>query len=178
MSEQSNILLQLLQSLGLLSLLTLVHSVVSRRFDGQSVQPWLLSALFAVGVIAVMSAPFQVIPGFYLDGRGVVLGLAAPFGGTVAAIVTAGVAAAYRLAVGGIGAPAGVLGIVLAASAGILFRHTIQRRSGALSAKHLGLLGLLVSTYALPEGRGFSLLADLGWIILATTVGGILLIGA
>ncbi|SOE01968.1 GGDEF domain-containing protein, partial [Caenispirillum bisanense] len=31
---------------------------------------------------------------------------------------------------------------------------------------------------ALPEGRGFSLLADLGWIILATTVGGILLIGA
>ena len=59
------------------------------------------------GAIAVMMLPFQVEKGIFVDLRTTMVAVAGLFGGPVSALVTAIIAGAFRLSVGGAGALAG-----------------------------------------------------------------------
>lgn len=88
---------------------------------------WVFGALFGVGVIGVMLIPFQINPGFFIDLRMPLIGTAAFIGGPVAGLVTAVIAAAFRLYIGGAGTLIGLMGITLACFAGLV-GHQLKRR--------------------------------------------------
>jgi diguanylate cyclase (GGDEF)-like protein/PAS domain S-box-containing protein len=81
---------------------------------------WEFGALFGLGAIGVMLIPFQVDGGFLIDLRITMIGIAAFIGGPVAGLVTATVAAGFRIYLGGAGVFVGLLGISLACGAGLL----------------------------------------------------------
>ncbi|ODT70638.1 MAG: hypothetical protein ABS75_12285 [Pelagibacterium sp. SCN 63-23] len=72
----------------------------------------------AAVVSMIMSVPFA--SGIIFDLRNVVLGLAGLFAGPVAAVLAAGIAAAYRLSLGGAGIFAGHFSIFIGCLSGIL----------------------------------------------------------
>ncbi|MET0358202.1 MAG: PAS domain-containing protein, partial [Pararhizobium sp.] len=79
-----------------------------------------IGCLFGLGSIGVMSMPFQLSEGFFIDLRMTMIGTAAFIGGPVAGIVTALVAAIFRIYLGGAGVLIGLAGIVVAAGVGLV----------------------------------------------------------
>lgn len=78
--------------------------------------------------IAVMSMPFEVVPGIFFDLRAVTIMLASFFGGPVGGFLAASLAAAFRVFRGGEGMAAGVTGIAVIMIIG-MFLHWQRRRS-------------------------------------------------
>ena len=76
-------------------------------------------AFLGVGAIAVILLPFQLKDGIYLDLRLILIAVAGLFGGPAAALVAAVMAGVVRAYIGGAGALAGMMTIVMAAAIGI-----------------------------------------------------------
>ena len=115
-----DLLLQFAENIGLAVLLTFGLSAVSDRLAPhwpKLVEPvgGLLCGLLAM---VFMSLSFEVVPGVIYDLRNLVIFLAGPFGGPVAAAVAGVVAGAYRIYLGGAGAFAGTAAIASAAALG------------------------------------------------------------
>lgn len=87
-----------------------------------------LGLVFGAFALGCMQVRIHVAPGVIVDQRNAVVILAGAFGGPLAAGVAAACAAAYRIYLGGSGVPGGVLGIGLAAIAGVVMRRV--RRGG------------------------------------------------
>jgi diguanylate cyclase (GGDEF)-like protein/PAS domain S-box-containing protein len=79
-----------------------------------------IGCLFGLGAIGVMSIPFQISEGFFIDLRMAMIGTAAFIGGPVAGLLTALVAAIFRIYLGGAGVLLGLAGIVVAAAVGLI----------------------------------------------------------
>lgn len=131
-----------LQNLGLLLLVVVLyiqfgHSVI------KSSRHWRLGLGCTLGITAVltMSWPVELSPGVLIDARVVPVALAGPFGGGAAALAATAIASLYRMAVGGDGAPAGVLTILLSGAGGYLLFWWLARRASALCYSHLVGLG-------------------------------------
>lgn len=119
-------ILEILRNLGLVALLVLAYGFLLRA-AGRRYRGPLMGLLFSIGAVVALSTPYEVAPGVIVDARGVILGLAGPFGGAVAAILAAASDSALRLWIGGAGAFGGIVGIVMAAAAGMLFRRLVPR---------------------------------------------------
>ncbi len=105
-----------------------------------------LVAGLVVGAVAVagMLVPFRFAPGLVYDGRSVVLAVAGLFGGPLVATVAAAVAAAFRLWMGGVGAPVGVAVIAVSAALGVGFGRLRARGVPVTAGAWLWGLGFLV----------------------------------
>jgi PAS domain S-box-containing protein len=77
-----------------------------------------LGLAFGLFVYGCMQVRIPVAPGVIVDQRNAVVILAGAFGGPLAAAIAAGIAAAYRASLGGIGVWGGILGLGLSAIAG------------------------------------------------------------
>lgn len=119
----------------------------------------------AFGAIAVtlMIARIEVAPGLFIDARLVPVALVVLFEGWPAAVIAATCAAAYRLWLGGSGAPAGLVTLALAAGAAGLV-HALARRRGRVGPRDAFLLTALVFLSAV---TGFLLLGRRGQDLLA-----------
>lgn len=153
-----DILAALAANLALLALAVITYNQVAaflgrlpRRFEG-----WFAGLAFGLAAILAMTLPIAVPPGVLVDGRAVPIGLAALFGGPLAAATAAVLAAIFRLTLGGVGEIAGMIGIVLAALSGILVAKFSRRNGSGLTYAHLLLLGILlvfsdlIATFFLP----------------------------
>lgn len=110
--------------------------------------------------VALMLAPYRLEPGIQFDARSVVLALTGLFFGPLATVVTAGIAAGFRLWLGGTAAWAGVGVIGSSAALGLLFHRRWGRDRAKLRWPHLLALGLGVHAvmlgwmFVIPEGAG------------------------
>lgn len=131
----------------------------------------LAGGLFGIGAVLVMAIPIHVGMGVFFDMRGVVVGLAGPFGGIGSTIIAAAIAATFRYALGGVGMVPGFVGIALAALVGvcstIYFRH--YRRS--IEIRDLLPLGILLTLQALapipllPAGAIYENALSIAWML-------------
>jgi PAS domain S-box-containing protein len=153
-----DILVALAANLALLALALITYNQIS-AFLGKlpsRFERWFAGLAFGLAAILSMSVPITVAPGVLVDGRAVPIGLAALSGGPFVAGVAAVLAALFRLALGGVGALAGVIWIVLAALSGILVAKLSRRGGTGLAYAHLLLLGVLlvfsqlIATFFLP----------------------------
>ena len=82
--------------------------------------------------ILLMSIPIELRPGIILDLRAVPIVLAGYFGGPLVGISVGVVAALFRLAIGGVGAPTAVVGIAVVAILGVVLGRLFAARPMAL----------------------------------------------
>jgi diguanylate cyclase len=171
-----------LESMGLAALLILCYAWIQRASLPPTVRAVCLGLLFGLGAITGMAAPHQVAPGIFVDGRGVLLGLAAPFGGPVAGIVAGVLAGAYRLWAGGVGAWPGVAGVVIASGMGLLFHGVLQRGRPRLDNLELLALGGMVSSFTssvflLPSDMMEKMVYDVIPAVVVVTMAGTVVLG-
>lgn len=168
-------ILELLQNVALLVALSVGLQLLAQRIN----RPGLLYSLAAgmlfgvVGVVAMMT-PFHFAPGVIYDGRSIIVSLAGFMGGPVTGTVAAVLCILYRLYLGGIGAPVGVLVILEAALFGILFYYLRRRNPLWEHPFRLWLLGVVVqSTMLLVQ---LLLPGSLGWQVLSVVGPSVLLL--
>ena len=112
---------QFLGSFALLLSLALAYGSIQRRLPGRATGEVVLGALFGVVAIVQMNMPVSPMEGFIIDMRAVPVALAGAYLGLRGLTVCIVIAAGYRLGLGGVGAPAGVMGMVIAGGAGMIW---------------------------------------------------------
>ncbi|AMX97567.1 MULTISPECIES: ATP-binding protein [Mesorhizobium] len=120
----------LLANLALVSILVVAWDLVA-DFTGRlskRMQSLLLGVVMCVGAIISMATALSV-SGFVVDLRAAFIAAAAFFGGWPAMLIATVGSIAYRVHLGGQGASAGVMGILITAIVGIAWHHIVAARS-------------------------------------------------
>jgi diguanylate cyclase len=175
--------LGILRRLGLAVLVVMLHSELQRRLDGRHrCQQVATGLLFGVAGILSMFNPASFASGIVIDGRNVLVGLAGPFGGWPAALVAALMVGTYGLSLGGAGAPSGVIGIAIAAAAGMAFTYWNPRPPERFRVFSLALLGAMTSLcvlgmLALPAELRWTVFTDTAGPLAAATTAGVVVLG-
>ena len=165
--------INLINNIAFLVALVAAGQVVISRFSKDSLnRKLLLGLLFGSVALLGMANPVNFLPGIFFDGRSIVLAVAGVVGGGVIAVIAAGMAAVYRLLLGGSGATVGVIVILLSASLGVLARHWWLRRSKPPRMIDYLALGVLVQLMQLaaftqiPNRAGYPFIEQAWWILL------------
>ncbi|HEY0420685.1 MAG TPA: histidine kinase dimerization/phospho-acceptor domain-containing protein, partial [Acetobacteraceae bacterium] len=108
-----------------------------------------MGAVFGLATVLCMQSPITVAPGVILDGRAVLISLAGPLGGVLAAGVATAIGVTYRLWLGGPGALPGILLMVLSALSGIAVAAWVRHKGGRLGYRYLFLIGVLCALQGL-----------------------------
>ena len=115
--------------------------------------------LFAIGC---MFAKIPVFEGVIVDQRNAIIALSGVFGGPVSAVVSAFLAGAFRIHLGGGGALAGVIGVSLAAVSGIV----LNRFPGSFSSVRKAFTSSLFATLIILPGFLFVKDFHTGWTLI------------
>lgn len=164
----------LISGLGQTALVVIMFSAVFRLTRKRRHSQLFLGLLFGIGAVASMVNPMEFVPGITIDTRSVMLALAAPFGGAVAAVVSMAMAGLVRVYIGGIGMPAGLLGIAIAGSVGLIHHSVFNGRTDTRALAVLGVMAAagLLSLVVLPRELAISILVDTGpWLVVTNFIG-------
>lgn len=143
-------ILDLLHNASLLLALSLLQGINVRAWGARKKQADISSGLLFGGIcIAGMLMPITLAPGLIFDGRTVVLGMAAFFGGPLVGAIAGTMAAAYRLWLAGTGAFVGVAVIVSALLVGLGYRQLVRRQWLQATLPGFLMLGLAIHCLAL-----------------------------
>ncbi len=139
------------ENVALLIALTFLCSLTIRRLTFAS--PATVSAIigFLFGAVAFvgMQIPVHVADGIIIDGRNVLVMLAAPFGGTPAGLIAGAIVAGYRFYLGGAGMTAGVGAILSAMLVGLVFRLYFKLDPNDLKIRHFLAMALVMTPVSL-----------------------------
>lgn len=162
----SELFVALINCVSLLALLGIAFGQVERQqYWPRDLRSAVQGMIFGVGSVFAMMAPTRVADGVMVDTRALIVAFAAAFGGWPAALVAVAIGSSYRLWLGGIGAVPGAMGIVVAALLGLGWRYCL-RPKGRVKARHLVVLGLVVSSYLVTSTvMGYTTVASLIGII-------------
>lgn len=157
--------IELVELTALLLALTMLLTFIFRAWGKDSpIGRFYQGILFGLIAVVGMSIPVNFITGVIFDPRSVVVSMAGFFGGPLAAIPSAIIAGGYRYSLGGAGAMAGTLVVVLSAVAGTFGYYLRQKSIVNTGPLHLFLLGLLGHFFAM-----FGMLAlpaDIMWSVV------------
>ncbi len=102
--------------------------------------------LFGTFAIVAMLQPIMVAPGVFYDGRNIVVAIAGFYAGPIPALITATMAALFRIWLGGAGTLPGVGGVFSAAVLSIIVRrYLLSRGQHRPSALQLIVIGIGLS---------------------------------
>ncbi len=156
----SQVILSLFQTLGYLALIAIAFGAVERSEWPPLVRSLVQGCIFGGGAVLAMFEPAELAEGVQIDGRALIVGFGAAFGGWPAALVAALMAGIMRVLLGGAGVGPGVAGIAIAAVLGLFWRYRLKP-AGRLGVVNLLGLGLLISLHLLAS-------AVLGYALLVT----------
>ncbi len=136
-------------NIGFIAALCLLQWLITKRFPGNlASRTWLQGILFGLVAMASMIVPVWTLEGIIFDGRSVVLSLSAFFWGPLAGLIAGAIAAAYRLWLGGGGAPVGVAVIASSVILGCIASRLVSR-PGSARTLFLPLLALGLTVHIL-----------------------------
>ena len=166
-------LVNLINNIAFLIALVAAGQIVVARYRENTLNRQLLFGLLFGGVALLgMANPVNFAPGVFFDGRSIVLAVAGVAGGWAPATIAAGMAAFYRYQLGGIGAPVGIMIVLLSALLGVLARHWWLRRPQPPRSFDYLALGVVVQLMQLaaftqiPDQAGYAFIAQAWWILL------------
>ena len=166
-------LVNLINNIAFLIALVAAGQILVSRFPVETLsRKASLGLLFGGVALLGMANPVGFLPGVFFDGRSIALAVVGVVGGGLAAIIAAGMAAVYRYQLGGIGAPVGIMVVLLSALLGVLARQWWLRRSRPPQAIDYFALGLLVQFMQLaaftqvPNRAGYAFIEQAWWILL------------
>lgn len=177
--------INMIESASVVILAVLFIAFLGDRLDRSF---WAKSIVFgivfgATGLIS-MASPVELAPGFFADGRNVVMAFSGAIGGPISALITAAVLSGMRMSLGGAGLPSAFAGIwLVAAASSALWGWLYIRGQQRLAPKHVLILAILAAflpplglwiVHAAPSGEIFGKLIIL---IVPTNFVGVLLLG-
>jgi signal transduction histidine kinase len=133
----------LVQNAALLLAVAVIFDAVSLRvtLDRTRLQQAISGLLLGVIGISIMLTPWQFAPGIFFDTRTVLLNIVGLFFGAIPTVAALAVMIAWRVLQGGPAAFTGIVGMLVAAGLGLLWRRR-QRNLEDLSLRDLYLFGL------------------------------------
>lgn len=164
------IIVELIKNTALLVALAAMYPVMLAHLNKSLFSQRILFGLMfgVVGVLGMMTPIHYDNDGIIFDGRSVLLAVAGLIGGPLVATLSALIMAAYRLWLGGIGAPVGISVIFATAALGVMFYFIRQRTGhylGPLSLLGFGFLvhGVMLAIFMfLPHYKGYQVFKELG----------------
>ncbi|MET3598559.1 GGDEF domain-containing protein [Martelella mangrovi] len=170
---------QMIASLGLGALVVMAYGLILRHFRGKWYEGYASAAVLACGALASMTTPIVLPAGYVFDARAVFIALAGPFAGVGGAVLTAACAATFRILVGGDGMLAGVVGIVIAALAGIVFIRFMPQKRTAGGFLVLGCLAALMafSVFLIDFDTAMLLIAGVSVPLTIVNILGVVVLG-
>ncbi|OAN78904.1 hypothetical protein A8B78_00625 [Jannaschia sp. EhC01] len=137
------------------ALLGEAYGGVRRKLSGKAMAPFALGTLFGVIALILMLRPIEPFDGLLIDLRNIPIALAGAFLGWRGLLPCLFIAASTRIGMGGIGATAGVLAMIMAGGAGCFWAWYVQRyekRSfGMLLVLAVAMSSHLLAGFALPH---------------------------
>lgn len=166
------ILIELTYNLALLVALSTVSGFIGDLLPGRR-GLLLQGLLFGAATVISMLNPLTLAPGLIVDGRSVMISLAALIFGPLAAGVAGGMAIACRLAQGGVGTLTGISTILAAGLLGWAFHQRYRGLKQGITARRLLTIGLVVHgamlllvLLTLPWPLGFETIQRIGPSVL------------
>ena len=138
-------ILELIKIVSILLALSLLQGFVVRFFSHNKPLEKTMTGLLFGGICVVgMMLPVEITPGVIFDPRSVILAMASLFGGYLVAAISAVIAGAYRIWIGGGGVYVGVAVIISCSALGLIYRYANQRGWTRIGPWQLLLFGLVV----------------------------------
>ena len=177
-----DLIFEIINDLGVFALVAMLYRGVLERSAAGLKESVPLGVLFGLAAAFAILSASRMTQGVVIDPRSVMLVLAEPFGGPLAAVTAASIAAGARFWVGGVGLLAGLVNIGLAASVGFAFQKLLLESDRQASLKHLVSLGIatnvsLLSVMLLPSDVLTRLMAGPVPIFAAANLVGVLVLG-
>lgn len=175
-------------NVGILLILAWMAYFLGQRFilsTNQIFSKYHIFTGFTFGIAAslIQFFPAELMPGVYIDSRGVPILFSGIIGGPIAAVIATIMGASTRVMFGGIGANAGIAFAIAYGVSGLMARYLLQQRENILpDLKFIILLSLFASalsslaTFLLPSAVQQKLLFNL-WpqLIITNVMGSIIL---
>ncbi|MDF1790359.1 MAG: response regulator [Thalassobaculaceae bacterium] len=180
------IVLPLINNIGLLALAALVYTATPRIGDG--ISPFARSLILGLGLggasALVMLIPIEFAPGVFFDTRGGPLLLSGILGGPVTALVAALPPLLMRIWIGGIGMVPGLIGIVIVTGCSVVAWSIIQRHRFERVFLPLLVYAAVSSLFTLPPvllipdpDLVWRILSTFSPIVVLTNVAGVAILG-
>lgn len=139
------IIQSLINNITLLLTLSILYSLISRKWDYSSLWHQLMAGiLFGLVAITGMMNPLKLQPGIIFDGRSIILSIGAFFGGPVVAIISTIISLIYRLYLGGAGTLMGISVIVSSSMLGVIYHYIRKKYPKSNKIGYLFLFGVIV----------------------------------
>lgn len=139
------IFLPLVNNITLLLSLSILYSIISRRWDYSSIWHRVIAGvLFGIVAITGMMNPLKLQPGVIFDGRSIILSIGGLFGGPITATISTLMSSMYRIYIGGPGAYMGVGVIVSSSLLGVVYYYIRRRYKKAINIAFLLIFGVIV----------------------------------
>ena len=151
----------LFNNLAIFIALVAIYGTLIGHFEKSNQYKQQIALGFSFGLFAIgcMYAKIPVAEGAIVDQRNAIVALSGAFGGPLSAVLSAAMAGAFRVYLGGGGAFAGVVGVCLAAVAGI----GLNKFSGLFDSVRNTAAGALVATVIILPGFLFVGDLETGW---------------
>ena len=182
MPEKLSILVTLFQPMAVTITLVYAFGVSSRWIKADITRNVIMGLLFGFAAILSMELPMTLGDGVIVDLRNLFVGLAAGLFGWIAGLIAMTIGIAMRIYLGGAGALAGVVAMVLAVCGAMFWRTFVRHRVsfrglnfvwlGVCISFHLAALGLIPAEFIMPFVTGVAPI-----ILVCNLVGAILLGG-
>lgn len=173
--------LALLRNTAMLAFVAVAFGLIVPRLRGTWVAAC-LGLLFGLGACASMLDPIELGQGIFVDSRTPMVVLASFFGGPLAAGLAGGLTIACRLYLGGVGAVAGALSVLIAVAIGLAGYLFITIRVDTIRYGHILLLAIAapltsLSLLVLPWEMAVGLIEHSGLSVNIVRVVGVAFLG-
>jgi LytS/YehU family sensor histidine kinase len=161
--------------------LALLGDRLDRSFWAKSI---VFGIVFGATGVTSMTTPVEFAPGFFADGRNVVMAFAGAIGGPVSAIITAGILSGMRTSLGGAGLVSALAGIwLVGAGSSAVWGWLRARGHQRLAPKHVLVLATMaallppLALLVLGDAPNDDVFRNLVALIVPTNFIGVLLLG-
>ncbi len=143
-------MIEIVQNLSLLLSLGLVYHLLTRWWPvANSIRNGLVGLAFGATAIVAMLTAVPVTQGVVVDGRTIMVSLAALFGGGCGGGIAMVMCGLFRISMGGQGIATGLATLLIAGSGGLLARSWFKRHGWPPTSGEIYLFSLLVHLVAL-----------------------------
>lgn len=139
------VIIELVNNLALLLALGMVYSLIVRSWQANTcLRRVLFGCTFGGMAIIGMENALTLLPGIIFDGRSVIIGIGALFGGVIACSTSMLIASVYRLWLGGAGIWVGVGVIFTSGALGLAYHYWHHRHPQVIKPLYLFLFGVVL----------------------------------
>lgn len=140
----------IIHNLSMLLSLGLIYHLLTRQWPAaNTTRHCLVGVAFGASAVLAMLTAMPVAKGIVIDGRTIVIFLAALFGGSFGGAIAMAMSALCRFILGGQGMLTGIITILLAGCGGLVARSWCKQRGWPPSMVHVWLFSLLVHLVAI-----------------------------